>query len=159
MPAETLRLAIMAVAPVLLALLLGQIATYPNLVPWYEALAKPAFNPPNWVFAPAWTCLYALMAFAAWRILRLPKATPGRSGALAIFMIQLVLNAAWSWLFFGLHSPLAGLLDIVPQFLVIALCIDRFRRLDKLAAWALAPLLAWVGFAAVLNFSIWSLNG
>lgn len=85
---------------------LGQLATYPNLIPWYAGLIKPSFNPPNWVFGPVWTALYALMAFAAWRILRLPLASAARRLAVCLFFIQLALNAAWSWMFFGANNPL-----------------------------------------------------
>ena len=84
-----------AVLPVFAALVVGQFATVPNLSPWYESLAKPAFNPPNWIFGPVWTLLYALMAFAALRVLRLPRATRGRTLALTLFGAQLALNAAW----------------------------------------------------------------
>lgn len=148
-----------AILPVVAASLLGQWATYPNIAGWYAGLTKPAFNPPNWIFAPVWTALYILMAYAAWRILKLPADRPGRSPALALFFLQLALNAGWSWLFFGLHNPLAGLLDIVPQLIVILLAIDRFRRLDPVAALCLVPLAAWVLFATLLNFAIWQLNG
>jgi len=149
----------LAVLPVVATLILGQVATFPNLAPWYLGLAKPSFNPPNWLFGPAWSLLYTLMALAALRILRLPPDTPGRGTALVAFFTQLVLNAAWSWLFFGLHSPLAGLLDIVPQWLAIIVTIDRFARLDRVAAACLVPLAAWVAFAGVLDFWIWRLNG
>lgn len=150
---------ILAVGAVLAAGALGQVATFPNLAPWYASLHKPPFNPPNWVFGPAWTTLYVLMAFAAWRILRLPAATPGRTAALWGFFIQLALNALWSWLFFGGHNPLFGLADIIPQLAVILWTIARFHRLDRLASWCLVPLAAWVSFATVLNFAIWRLNG
>ena len=90
-------LAIFAVAA---TSVVGQFATYPNLAPWYAGLVKPSFNPPNWVFAPVWTTLYLLMAFAVWRILRLPAASAERRWALSFFFAQLALNAAWSWMFF-----------------------------------------------------------
>ena len=136
----------------------GQLATYPNLAPWYAGLAKPSFNPPNWIFAPVWSALYALMAFALWRILRLAP-SPVRRAALALFFIQLALNAAWSWMFFAAHSPLLGLINVIPQWLVIVATIAAFARLDRPAAWCLAPLALWVGYAAVLNAALWWLNG
>jgi benzodiazapine receptor len=151
--------AALVVGVVVATSVLGQIATYPNLTPWYAGLSKPSFNPPNWVFAPVWTTLYALMAFALWRMLRLPARTAGRARALLLFFVQLALNAAWSWLFFWAHSPLLGLIDIVPQLAVIVATITAISRLDTLAAWCLAPLAAWVAYASVLNFSIWWLNG
>jgi benzodiazapine receptor len=138
---------------------IGQLPTFPNLVPWYEGLIKPSFNPPNAVFGPVWTALYMLMAFAVWRILCLPQATPMRRLALTLYFAQLALNAAWSWMFFGAQSPALGLINIVPQLAVILATIAVFHRLDKLAALCLVPLAAWVAFASVLNFSIWRLNG
>lgn len=158
-PLPLIRSAVLAVVPVAAASFLGQLATTPNLEPWYRGLSKPVFTPPSWLFAPVWTALYLMMAYAAWRILRLPAGTPGRSAALVVFYAQLVLNAAWSWMFFAAHSPLAGLLNIVPQWLLILVAIERFRRLDRLAAYLLVPLAFWVAYAGALNFEIWRLNG
>ena len=149
----------LAIAALVVISLIGQAATYPNLAPWYAGLSKPAFNPPNWVFAPVWTTLYVLMAFALWRILRRPSGTPVRAAALSAFALMLALNAAWSWMFFGARSPLLGLVNIVPQLAVILAAIRLVFRLDRLAAWCLVPLAAWVAFAAVLNAAIWRLNG
>jgi benzodiazapine receptor len=146
-----------AILPVLVALGIGQLATFPNL-PWHAGLIKPSFNPPNWIFGPVWTTLYVLMAFAAWRILRLPP-SPARRTALILFYAQLALNMAWSWMFFAAHSPILGLFNIGPQFLLILATINAFRPLDRHATWALVPLAAWVAFAGVLNYAIWSLNG
>ena len=147
-----------AVVSVVLASLIGQIATYPNLVPWHASLVKPSFNPPNWVFAPVWTTLYVLMAFSLWRILRLPAETPARRQALALFFLQLALNAAWPWMFFAAHSPLLGLINVVPQLIAVFVTIAAFHRLDRIAAWCLVPLAVWVSFAVLLNASIWWLN-
>jgi tryptophan-rich sensory protein len=145
--------------PVITASLLGQWATYPNLASWYAGLVKPSFNPPNWIFAPVWTTLYGLMAYAVWRIVNVAERAAERRIALAFFFVQLALNALWSWLFFGLNNPLAGLLNILPQLLIILVTIERFRRLDPVAAACLVPLAAWVAFASLLNFEIWRLNG
>jgi translocator protein len=147
-------LAIFVVAATSIA---GRLATYPNLVPWYAGLAKPSFTPPGWVFGPVWTALYLLMAFAVWRILRLPV-TCARRWALTLFWAQLALNAAWSWMFFAAGSPLLGLLDIIPQLLVIVATFVAFYRLDAVAAFCLMPLITWVTFATALNFAIWTLN-
>jgi tryptophan-rich sensory protein len=95
------RLVGIAVIPVIAASIIGQIATYPNLTPWYAGLVKPSFNPPNWIFAPVWTALYVLMAFSVWRVLRLRRNTPARRLGLTLFFVQLALNAAWSWMFFA----------------------------------------------------------
>lgn len=151
--------ALFAIGIVATTSILGQIATYPNLILWYAELAKPSFNPPNWIFAPVWTTLYALMAFALWRILRVQKPSDThRNYAIGLFLFLLILNAAWSWMFFGAHSPLLGLINIVPQFVVILATIFSFARLDRLAAICLLPLAAWVAFAGVLNTAIWLLN-
>ncbi len=147
-----------SIVSVALALAVGQLATRPNLVPWYAGLIKPTFNPPNWVFAPVWTMLYVLMAFAVWRILCLPRGARSRRIALNLFFAQLGMNAAWSWMFFGAQSPLLGMINIVPQTFLIFATIAAFRRLDNLAALCLLPLAAWVSFACVLNFEILRLN-
>ena len=150
---------VLAIGAVVAVSFIGQLATYPNLASWYAGLVKPAFNPPNWVFAPVWTILYALMALAVWRILRLPEASAARRSAISLFFIQLVLNAAWSWMFFGANNPLLGIINIIPQLLVILATIVAFHRLDRVAAWCLVPLATWVAFASVLNIAIWQLNG
>jgi len=147
-----------AVVLVVAVSLAGQAATFPNLTPWYAGLEKPAFNPPNWIFGPVWSALYALMAFALWRMLRRPP-SPARRSALLLFSLQLALNAAWSWMFFAAHSPLLGLLNIVPQWLAVVATIAAVGRLDRLAAWCLVPLAAWVGYASMLNAALWWLNG
>ena len=110
---------LLAIIVVAAASVVAQVATYPNLAPWYAGLVKPSFNPPNWVFGPVWTTLYLMMAFAVWRILRPPEASAERRWALGLFIAQLALNAAWSWMFFAANNPLLGLINIVPQILVI----------------------------------------
>jgi tryptophan-rich sensory protein len=149
---------ILAIIAVSATSVVGQLATYPNLAPWYAGLVKPPFNPPNFVFGPVWTTLYLLMAFAVWRIMRLPEASAERRWALVLFFAQLALNAAWSWMFFAAHNPLLGLINVVPQILIILATIVAFYRVDKLAAWCIMPLAAWVCFATVLNIAIWKLN-
>lgn len=134
---------------------LGSQLTRPALASWYASLAKPAWTPPNWVFAPAWTTLFALMAIAgylAWRragLLSLP---------LALFALQLVLNVAWSGLFFRLKSPGAAMLEIVFLWLAILATTLSFWRVNRLAAWLFVPYLVWVAYAASLNFAIWRMN-
>lgn len=151
--------AVLALGVVAATSILGQIATYPNLAPWYAGLVKPSFNPPNWIFAPVWTTLYALMAFALWRILRVRMPSGmHRRYMVGLFFLLLALNAAWSWMFFWAHSPLLGLINIVPQFVVILATVVSFARLDSLAATCLLPLVGWVAFAGILNTAIWLLN-
>lgn len=147
-----------AILPVVAASILGQIATFPNLVPWYAGLAKPVFNPPNWLFAPVWTALYVLMICAVWRVLAGGQKFSAKRRGLVFFFAQLALNVLWPWLFFHLHSPLAGVVEIIPQLILILATINSFRRLDRLAAWCLVPLAAWVAFATLLNIALWVLN-
>lgn len=137
---------------------LGAVATYPNLAPWYESLAKPWFNPPNLAFPIAWSILFAVMAVAVWRVVMLGEGSR-RRWALGAFATQLLFNAGWSLAFFGAQSPLLGLLEIIPFFAAIVWTLVTFRRIDKVAAALLCPYLAWVAFAATLNASILYLNG
>ena len=125
--------------------------------PWYAQLQKPALTPPDWVFGPVWTLLYLLMGVAAglvWQKVGLRQARV----ALGLYLVQLALNAAWSWLFFGLHWPGWALVDIGLLWLAIAATIAAFSRISVAAAWLLAPYLAWVSFASYLNFMLWRLN-
>ncbi len=156
-PKRPWYLAFLPIAAVIGASSLAQLATFPHLEPWHASLIKPSFNPPNWVFGPAWTTLYGLMAFAAIRILWLPS-SPERTRALVLFGLQLLFNVAWSWMFFAAESPLLGLVNIVPQLALIVAMFIAFYRLDRLAGYAVAPLVGWVTFATVLNASIWWLN-
>jgi translocator protein len=121
---------------------------------WFVALVKPSFNPPGWIFGPVWTLLYALMAIAAWRVYRLQ----GVDISIAAWIAQLVLNAAWSPLFFGLHRTDLALVDIVVLDLIVIATIVLFFRRDRVAGWLMVPYLAWISFATVLNASIWQLN-
>ena len=159
MPDDKLRLkfdiSTLAVLAVLATSVSGQLATNSNLV-WYARLAKPSFNPPSWMFAAVWGVLYLMMAFAIWRVVRLPS-TSARSVALALFFLQLALNAAWAWMFFGAQNPLFGLVNVVPQFLLVVATVIAFLRLDWGAGLAMAPLALWVGFAVALNAAIWRL--
>lgn len=137
--------------------LLGQVATAPNLVPWYESLQKPWFNPPNAVFGPVWTLLYCLMALAFWRILLLPR-QPGRQLAIGLFLGQLLFTVLWSFAFFAAQSPLLGLLVVIPQWLLVVATGAVFWRFDRLAGLLFVPLALWVGFAGFLNFVLWRMN-
>lgn len=136
---------------------IGSALTLPAIPMWYAGLAKPSFNPPNAVFGPVWTLLYALMAVAMWRVW-MRSAGERRRHAVAVFALQLALNVAWSAAFFTAHSPLAGLVVIVALLAAIVWTIVVFARVDPLAAWLLAPYIAWVSFATVLNGAIWWLN-
>jgi len=141
-----------------LAGLIGSVFTTPAIPTWYAALQKPAFTPPNWLFAPAWITLYLLMAIAAFLIWRKGLNQREVKLALLIFAIQLILNALWSVAFFGLRSPLAGVIVIALLWVAILFTILRFFRLSVAAGALLLPYILWVSFAAVLNIAIWQLN-
>lgn len=149
-----LALWILAVGVVAVA---GSWVTLPKIATWYGGLAKPWFTPPNAVFGPAWTILYGIMAVAAWRVSCAP-ASPQRRWALALFLVQLGLNAAWSPVFFGLEAPRLGLLVVLALWAVLAATIVTFLRLDRLAGGLLVPYLLWVSYATLLNAAIVHLN-
>ncbi len=136
---------------------IGSLATIPNIPTWYARLNKPSFTPPNFLFGPVWPLLYLLMAVAFWRVLTLPD-TRQRNMAVIWFVVQVVLNGLWSFAFFGFHSPIAGLATIAALIVSVLLTIVTFARLDRLAAWLLAPYLAWICFAAALNAGVFLLN-
>jgi translocator protein len=124
---------------------------------WYAALKKPSWNPPAWVFGPVWSALYTMMAVAAWLVWK-TGGFAARRRPLGLFLVQLVLNAAWTPLFFGLHRPGVAFAEIILLWLAIAATLMAFRPVSSAAAWLLAPYLAWVGFAAALNGTLWRLN-
>ncbi|MEI6378710.1 MAG: TspO/MBR family protein [Candidatus Falkowbacteria bacterium] len=136
----------------------GSVATMPAITTWYAALARPSIAPPNWLFGPVWTLLFLLMAIAAWRIWRLGLKKAGVRRALGWYWAQLILNVCWSLVFFGAHSPYWALYVIIALWLAIFAAIFHFSRLDKTAAWLLAPYLLWVSFASILNYAFWMLN-
>lgn len=119
--------------------------------PWYSTLPKPSWTPPAWVFGPVWSLLYTMMAIAAWLVW---KQTGWHHHAMVFFGVQLALNALWSPLFFGLHRPDWAFVDIVALWLAIVATTMAFRRISLPAAVLFLPYLAWVSFAAVLNFTI-----
>lgn len=156
--ATRLGLVAFSLVPVICASLIGNAVTLPKINAWYATLVKPAFNPPNWLFGPVWTLLFAMMAYAVYRIWLLRPELPGRNAALVVFYAQLLLNPAWSIAFFGLESPGFGLAVIVPFLAMIVLSIVAFRPLDRTAAMLMVPYAVWVSFATVLNISLWWLN-
>jgi benzodiazapine receptor len=129
--------------------------TAPEIPTWYAGLVHPAIAPPNWLFAPVWTTLYVAMAFAAWRVW---KQTGVKSVEMAAFAVQLILNFAWSGIFFGLHRIGAALVDIVALDLAVLVTALLFFRRDRIAGLILLPYLAWILFASVLNHAFWQLN-
>lgn len=124
---------------------------------WYAALKKPSWNPPNWIFGPVWTALYTMMAVAAWLVWRRGGFALNRL-PLSLFLTQLLLNALWSWLFFGLKNPALAFGEIALLWLAIAATLLAFWPRQRTAAWLLLPYLMWVSFASGLNFALWQLN-
>lgn len=135
---------------------LGAIATTPEISGWYQTLDKPAWNPPNSVFGPVWTTLFILMAIAAWLVWKRGGSNARRP--LTLFAAQLVLNVGWSWVFFGMHQPGWAFVEIVVLWTALLATVIGFFRCSAPAGWLLVPYLAWVSFAAALNFTIWRLN-
>jgi tryptophan-rich sensory protein len=142
---------------VLAALAAGWIGS--NFMPgeWYASLAKPSWNPPSSVFAPVWTTLYVLMGVAAWLVWR-EVGFSGARLALSLFIIQLVLNALWSYLFFGLQRPMIAFIEIIVLWCAILATLVSFWKVRPAAGALLIPYLCWVSFASALNYQLWRLN-
>ncbi len=131
--------------------LIGSVFTRSAIPIWYATLKKPTFTPPNWVFGPAWSALYALMGVSAYLVWRKGLASHKVKAALAFFAAQLVLNAAWSVVFFGLRSPVGGLVVILLLWIAILVTIVGFVRVTPVAGALLVPYILWVSFAGILN--------
>lgn len=150
-----------ALALLLLNLLVAAVGgwfTASSVGTWYQTLNKPALNPPDWVFGPVWTVLYVMMALAAWCVWRRAGSWRRAMGAGVAYLLQLALNLLWSVVFFGWRSPAGALVVIVLLWLAIAWTLWRFAQHTRLAAALLAPYLAWVSFAGLLNLLIVRLN-
>lgn len=139
------------------AALVGSLFTGAAIDSWYDTIAKPSWTPPDWIFGPVWTLLYVAMAVAAWLVWRQAGWSHAGTG-LTLFSIQLVLNAAWSALFFGARNPGLAFAEIVLLWGAILATLLAFWRVRPLAGMLFVPYLAWVTFAAVLNYAIWRLN-
>lgn len=152
------RIAIVVIICLAVGYLSGMV-TRASITTWYPTLVKPSFNPPNWIFAPVWTSLYVMMGVAAgliWNQITTQKASVTK--ALQFFTIQLVLNALWSYLFFGLHNLMLATIEVVLLWLMIFETYSQFAKINKTASYLMLPYLAWVSFASVLTASIWWLN-
>lgn len=137
---------------------LGALSTYPEIPTWYAGLQKPAWTPPNVAFPLVWTTLYALMAFALWRLWDRAPEGPARSRAILLFLAQLVVNAAWSPIFFGLHALAIGFGVILLLIVLVAATLRAAFQADAVAGWCLVPYLPWLLYAASLNGAILFLN-
>ncbi|MDP2704899.1 MAG: TspO/MBR family protein [Patescibacteria group bacterium] len=146
---------------ILIAYAAGALGAQPvaeSIDTWYAELVKPAWNPPSFVFGPVWFVLYTLMGIAVWRVWNRRYSNPLSENAFIFYAMQLTLNAAWSPLFFGLHSPFLAFLDISVLAFLVATTTAIFWRIDKTAGKLLVPYFCWTVFALVLNLSIWQLN-
>ena len=141
-----------------LAGVIGSLATAPSVPGWYARLAKPSFNPPNSVFGPVWTILYALMGISAYLVYQKGWKRSDVRKALAVFAVQLVLNALWSIVFFGAHMILGGVVVIILLWAMILASIWLFSKISRAAAYLLIPYILWVSFATILNISLYVLN-
>lgn len=141
---------------------LGGLFTTRSVRTWYKTIRKPTWNPPDWIFGPVWSVLYALMAVSAWLVQREARANPAvaSQGALALgaWVHQLVLNVAWSWVFFGRRQIGPGLGVLAALWSAIVSTMALSSRVSRKAALLLVPYLAWTTFAGVLNFRVWQLN-
>ncbi len=138
--------------------LIGSLFTRGSIPTWYSLLQKPSFTPPSWLFAPVWFLLYILMGISAFLIWRKGFRQFQVRESIIIFTVQLFLNALWSYAFFGLKSPLIGLLVIVPLWTAILLTMLNFYKVSKTASLLLIPYILWVSYATVLNFWFYLLN-
>lgn len=136
----------------------GALFTTPAIPTWYNTLSKPLFSPPAWVFGPVWTILYIMMGVSLFLVWTKKDGGDTKQKALYIFFAQLLLNAIWSPIFFGLQSPFLGLMIIVLLWATIIININIFSKVSKAAALLLVPYFLWVSFATVLNFALWQLN-
>jgi benzodiazapine receptor len=136
----------------------ASLVTRPQIAGWYSTLAKPSFNPPSWVFAPVWAAIYILIAIAAYLVWQQRDDSTNFLTAKAVYVIQLVLNFSWSIVFFGFHSIIGGLLIIILLWMMVLLNIRWFGKFSKTTGWLLLPYFFWVSFAAILNYSIYTLN-
>ena len=142
----------------LIAGALGSMFTTPQIPGWYADLAKPSFNPPNWLFGPVWTALYVMMGISLFLVWRAGFAERRVQLAVGFFIAQLACNVLWSYAFFGRQSPLAGLVVIIALWILIVITMIASAPVSKAAALLLIPYLLWVSFASILNASLWRLN-
>ncbi|MBU6426679.1 tryptophan-rich sensory protein [Patescibacteria group bacterium] len=188
MSANNIAKLMISIAITELAGIIGSIFTAPAIGGWYMTLAKPAFNPPNWVFGPVWTVLYLLMGVAlflvwknGWRVRsdivgdvgngdigtrrswnkwsdRFWNGDWQKANIIAVFAVQLALNVFWSIIFFGYHQTGLAFFWLLALWVSIVYVMVNFRRVSRAAAWLLLPYLLWVSFAGVLNYSLWQMN-
>lgn len=133
----------------------GSLVTTPSIDSWYQSITKPSFNPPNWIFGPVWTLLFALMAISFYLIL-IQK--PVAKKSIVLFLSQLFFNFLWSFLFFFIHNPLLAYINILVLIVLVVLTTKHFIKINRLAGLLLIPYIAWISFASILNLAIVLLN-
>ncbi|MBX2992933.1 MAG: tryptophan-rich sensory protein [Bacteroidetes bacterium] len=138
--------------------IVAAILTAQSVQTWYPTLLKPSFNPPNWLFGPVWITLYFMMGISLYLVWQRSGTGQNIKTAVLFFVTQLVLNAAWSLIFFGLQSPFWAFVEIVALWVAILITIILFREISRTASYLLVPYILWVTYAAILNFTIWRLN-
>lgn len=149
------------VLSIVLPLLIGFASSYFTITgvdSWYTTIQKPSWNPPNWIFGPVWTTLYVLMGISLFLIWKAGTSKETKRSALILFVLQLIANFFWSFIFFDQHQMGLAFAEIIVLWLFILLTIFSFAKINKVAAWLLVPYISWVSFAAILNFTIWRLN-
>ncbi|SDT60385.1 TspO/MBR family protein [Bradyrhizobium canariense] len=137
---------------------LGALVTMPEIPAWYAGIGKPSWTPPPPVFPIAWTMLYILMAISFWRLWNIEARSAARTKAMIWFLVQLALNALWPPVFFGWHSTSAALVVIIALLATIAATMIAAARVDRAAAWILAPYLLWVAYATTINIGVVAMN-
>ena len=138
--------------------IVGSVFTTSSIPTWYANLARPELSPPNWIFGPVWTMLFALMGIAAFLVWQKGQNRRDIKIALGVFIVQLILNTLWSIIFFGMQNPGAAFIEIIILWLAILVAVVAFAKVSKVAAWLLVPYVLWVTFAGYLNYFIWILN-
>jgi len=154
---NSLKLIIALIIPQIIGII-GALFTMPSINGWYSSLAKPALNPPNWIFGPVWTLLFILMGVAAYLVWRQGFDRKEVKVALGIFIFQLFLNLFWSIIFFGIHNPAVAFTEIISLWSAILALILAFYQVSRTSAYLLIPYILWVSFAAYLNYAIWQLS-
>ncbi|HEU4574107.1 MAG TPA: TspO/MBR family protein [Chitinophagaceae bacterium] len=153
----TVKLVISIAIPLLIGIT-GGLFTSAEIPGWYQTIRKPSWNPPSWLFGPVWTILYILMGIALFLIWKSAADSSVKNTAMYLFAAQMIFNFFWSFIFFRQHQIGWAFAEIVALWLLILLTIFAFGKISSAAAWLLVPYIAWVSFAAILNFTIWRLN-
>ena len=125
---------------------------------WYQTIQLPSWNPPDWIFGPVWTTLYMMMGIAFYLIWKANTTRNQKNYAILMFVLQLIFNFFWSFIFFNQHEPGWAFTEIVALWILILVTIFTFAKINNIAAWLLVPYISWVSFAAILNYTIWKLN-